>query len=169
RVTVGQRRRGETQVENMAEPIVTEGRDTDWQSVLDEELSRLPDHYRGVIVLCDLEGLTRREAARQLRIPEGSVASRLARARVMLAKRLTQRGIVFSGGSVAAALSAGSASASAPAALVACTIKAASLLAAGRAAGVISAKVAVLTEGVVKTMFMTRIKSLLAVVLVAAA
>src|SRR5262249_46383005 len=26
---------------------------------------RLPDHYRGVVVLCDLEGLTRKEAARQ--------------------------------------------------------------------------------------------------------
>ena len=48
------------------------------QAVLDEELGRLPDHYRGVIVLCDLEGMTRKEAARQLGIPEGSVASRLA-------------------------------------------------------------------------------------------
>ena len=103
--------------------------------MLDEELSRLPDHYRGVIVLCDLEGMTRKEAARQLGIPEGSVASRLARARAMLAKRLTRRGVVFSGGSVAAVLSAGSASASAPPALVASTIKAASLLAAGQGGG----------------------------------
>ena len=134
--------------------------------MLDEELSRLPDHYRGVVVLCDLEGMTRKEAARQLGIPEGSVASRLARARAMLAKRLTRRGVVFSGGSVAAVLSAGSASASAPPALVASTIKAASLLAAGQAAGVVSAKVAALTEGVVKAMFVTKIKSVLAVVLV---
>ena len=134
--------------------------------MLDEELSRLPDHYRGVIVLCDLEGMTRKEAARQLGIPEGSVASRLARARAMLAKRLARRGVVFSGGAVAAVLSAGSASASAPPALVASTIKAASLLAAGQAAGVISAKVAALTEGVVKAMFVTKIKSVLAVVLV---
>jgi hypothetical protein len=134
-------------------------------------LSRLPDHYRGVIVLCDLEGMTRREAAGQLGIPEGSVASRLARARVMLAKRLTQRGVVFSGGSVVAVLSAGSASASAPPALVASTIKAASLLAAGKAAatGAISAKVAALTEGMVKAMLVTKIKGVLAVVLVVAA
>jgi hypothetical protein len=40
--------------------------------------------------------------------------------------------------------------------------------AAGQAAGVVSAKVAALTEGVVKVMFVTRIKSLLAVVLVVA-
>jgi hypothetical protein len=99
--------------------------------------------------------MTRKEAARQLGIPEGSVASRLARARVMLAKRLTQRGVVFPGGSVAAVLSAGAASASAPPALVVSTIKAASLLAAGEAAGVVSAKVAALTEGTVKATFVT--------------
>jgi hypothetical protein len=49
---------------------------------------------------------------------------------------------------------------------VASAIKAASLLAAGQAAGVVTAKVAALTEGTVKAMFMTKIKSVLAVVLV---
>src|SRR5262245_38909575 len=82
----------ETQVVNMPEPTAAEVRDADVQTLVDEELNRLPDHYRGVVVLCDLEGMTRREAARHLGIPEGSVASRLARARVLLAKRLTQRG-----------------------------------------------------------------------------
>ena len=165
RATATKRRRRETQVVNMPEPTMPTVRDADLERVVDEELSRLPDHYRGVVVLCDLEGITRREAARQLGIPEGSVASRLARAWVMLAKRLTQRGVVFSGGSVAAVLS-GSASASAPPVLVASTIKAASLLAAWQTAGVVSAKVAALTEGVVKAMFVTKIKSVLAVVLV---
>jgi RNA polymerase sigma factor (sigma-70 family) len=166
RATAAKRRRRETQVVNMPEPTMPEVRDADLQRVVDEELSRLPDHYRGVVVLCDLEGMTRREAARQLGIPEGSVASRLARARAMLAKRLNQRGVLFSGGSVAAVLSAASASGSAPPALVASTIKAASLLAAGQAAGVVSAKVAALTEGVVNAMFTTKIKSVLAVVLI---
>jgi RNA polymerase sigma factor (sigma-70 family) len=166
RATAAKRGRREKQVVNMPEPTVPQVRDADLQKLVDDELSRLPDHYRGVIVLCDLEGRTRKEAAQQLGIPEGSVASRLARARVMLAKRLTQRGVVFSGGSVAAVLSAGSASASAPPALVVSTIKAVSLLAAGQTAGVVSAKVAALTEGVVKAMFVTKIKSVLAVVLV---
>jgi RNA polymerase sigma factor (sigma-70 family) len=169
RALSAKRRRRESQVMNMPEPTVAEVRDADLQSELEEELSRLPDHYRGVVVLCDLEGMTRKEAARQLAIPEGSVASRLARARVLLAKRLTRRGVVFSGGTVAAVLSAGPASASPPPALVASTIKAASLLVAGRAVGVVSAKVAALTEGVVKTMFVTKIKSVLALVLVVAA
>jgi hypothetical protein len=135
----------------MPEPAVPEVHDADLQRVVDEELSRLPDHYRGVVVLCDLEGMTRKQAARQLGIPEGSVA-----------KRLNQRGIVFSGWSVAAVLLAGSA----PPALVASTIRAASLLTAGQAAGFVSAKVAALTEGVVKTMFVSKIKTALAVVLI---
>jgi RNA polymerase sigma factor (sigma-70 family) len=169
RATAAKRGRREAQVVTMPEPTVAEGRDADLPFVLDEELSRLPGHYRGALVLCDLEGMTRKEAARQLGIPEGSVASRLARARALLAKRLTRRGVVFSGGSVAAALSAGSAPASAPPALVTSTIEAATLLAAGRAAGVVSAKVAALTEGVVKAMFVTKIKGVLAVVLIVAA
>src|SRR5204863_6720265 len=131
----------------MPEPTVAEVGDADVQDVVDEELSRLPDRYRVIVVLCDLEGLTRKDAARQLGIPEGSVASRLARARVMLAKRLTQRGVTLSGGALAAALSAASASAAAPSALVASSIKVACLVAAGKAtANLISAQVAALTE-----------------------
>src|SRR5262249_11871338 len=57
----------------------------DVQPVLDQELSRLPDYYRAVIVLCDLEGRTRTEVARQLGVPDGTVAGRLARARALLA------------------------------------------------------------------------------------
>src|SRR5204862_4860944 len=140
------RARRETQVVTMPEPTAEEARDTDWHSVLDDELGRLPDHYRGVIVLCDLEGQTRKDAARQLAIPEGSVASRLARARAMLAKRLTRRGVNLSGAALATLLPLNAGSASAPPALVASTINAASLFAAGRVAtaGAISARVAAL-------------------------
>jgi RNA polymerase sigma factor (sigma-70 family) len=171
RATAVKRQRRESQVVNVPEPTVAEVRDTDWQSVLDEELSRLPERYRGVIVLCDLEGTTRKEAARQLAIPEGSVASRLARARAMLAKRLTRRGGVFSGGSVAAVLSAGSALGSAPPALVASTIGALTLVAAGQAAGpgAIPARVAALTEGVINAMSIAKIRGALALALVACA
>ena len=168
RATAAKRGRRETQVADMPEPAMPEPampgvRDADSQSVVDEELSRLPGHYRGVVVLCDLEGMTRKEAARQLGLPEGSVASRLARARALLAKRLDRRGVTFSG-----SVAAGSA-VSAPPSLVASTIKAASLLAAGRAAGVVSVKVAALTEGVVKAMFVSKIKGVLAAVLVVVA
>src|SRR4029077_2588743 len=76
----------------------------DVQPLLDQELSRLPDIYRAVIVLCDLEGRTRAEVARQLGVPPGTVAGRLARARALLAKRLTGRGVTLSGGALAAGL-----------------------------------------------------------------
>ncbi len=169
RATAAKRGRRERQVVNPPEPTMEDVRDTDLQFVLDEMLSRLPDHYRAVIILCDLEGLTRKEAARQLAIPEGSVASRLARARALLAKRLARRG-VFSGGSVAAVLASGSASGAAPPALVASTIKATTLVTAGRAAatGMISAKAAALTEGVISAMSITKIRGVVALALVAA-
>src|SRR5262249_24070581 len=91
----------------------------DLRPVLDQELSRLPDHYRAVIVLSDLEGRTRKEVAAQLGCPEGTVASRLVRARSMLARRLTGRGVALSGGALAAVLAEQLASASVPKSAVA--------------------------------------------------
>ena len=72
----------------------------------------------------------------------------------------------MSGGALAALVSQNLAAAGVPTSVVSSTIKAASLLAAGQAAGVVSAKVAALTERVVKAMFVTKIKGVLAVVLV---
>src|SRR5205085_2883345 len=140
RATDAKRKERERQVPEMPEPAVAEqGQWHDLQPLLDEELSHLPDKYRAVIVLCDLEGKTRKEAARQLACPEGTVAGRLARARVMLAKRVTQRGVALSGGALAAVLWQNAASAGAPTSVVSSTIKAATLFAAGPAAtGVIS-------------------------------
>ena len=171
RATAAKRKERERQVTEMPELAVAE-QDLwhDLQPLLDEELSRLPDNYRAVIVLCDLEGKTRKQAARQLGVPEGTVAGQLARARVMLAKRLAQRGVALSGGALAAVLSQKVAAAGVPPLVVTSTIKAASLFAAGQAAatGVISVKVAALTEGVLKTMLLTKLKVAMAVVLLAA-
>src|SRR5207253_7459618 len=141
----------------------------DLQPLLDRELSRLPDKYRALLVLCYLDGRTRKEAARQLNLPEGTVASRLATARAMLAKRLARAGLAVSGGTLAAVLSPSVVSASVPACVASSTIKAATLFAAGQAAaaGGISIHAALLAEGVLKTMLLTKLKSSLLVVLTA--
>jgi RNA polymerase sigma factor (sigma-70 family) len=141
-----------------------------WQDlhrVLDEELSRLPDTYRLVVVLCDLEGKTRKEVAQQLSCREGTVAGRLARARQMLARRLTQRGVVLSGSALAALLLQSAASADVPGAVVSATIGAANLFAAGKAtAAAISPKVVAAAEGVLKAMMMSKLKAVITVLVV---
>jgi RNA polymerase sigma factor (sigma-70 family) len=65
----------------------------DRDAILHEELSRLPVKYRAVAILCDMEGLTQKQAADRLGWPDGTVRSRLARARVRLRERLTRRGM----------------------------------------------------------------------------
>ncbi len=113
-------------------------------------------------MLCALEGRTTESAARTLGCPRGTVATRLARARALLRRRLARRGFdpatpsVF--GNVVAAL---------PAALVDATVHAARFGTADRAAaaGVISARVAALTKGALPTMSLTKLTLTTAVVL----
>jgi len=140
----------------------------DLQPLLDQELSRLPDNYRAVIVLCDLEDRTRKEVARQLGVAEGTVAGRLARARAMLAKRLAQRGVTLSGLALAAALARNVASADVPNSVMSSTISAANLAATGQAvaAGAISPTVVALTDGVLKAMLMNKLRAVVVLVLV---
>jgi hypothetical protein len=126
--------------------------------LLDQELSHLPDVYRAPIVCCDLEGKTRQEAARQLGWSEGTLSGRLSRARALLAKRLNRRGILLSAGSLAAALAQEAAAAGMPYSLMISTVRAGSVFAVGQATGAISLKVAALTEGVLKAMWVTKLK-----------
>jgi len=63
-------------------------------AALDEEIARLPERLRSAVVLCELQGVSRREAALRLKIAEGTVSSRLAYARKRLATQLRRRGIV---------------------------------------------------------------------------
>src|SRR5207302_2799668 len=65
----------------------------DVQAVLDEEIQRLPARFREAFVLCVLEGKSGPEAAAELRCKEGTVKSRINRARQALQRQLTPRGI----------------------------------------------------------------------------
>ncbi len=130
------------------------------KQVLDEELLRLPEKLRTVIVLCDLSGRTRREAASELRIPLGTVTTRLARGRELLRNRLTRRGITIGAAALTAIFSGSLAQASVPPALALTTVKAASVYAASSslAAGTVSANVATLTQGVLSMMSLAKAK-----------
>lgn len=159
RRTAARRRAREVQVTTMPEPEVAH-RDqwSDVRPVLDQELSRLPDIYRVVVVLCDLEGRSRKEVAKQLGVPEGTIAGRLARARTLLSKRLRQQGIALSAGALATLLSS-NAEVAVPGMVASSTINAAGVYAAGQAAaGLLSAPVAALTEGVLKAMLVSKLK-----------
>jgi RND family efflux transporter MFP subunit len=160
RATDAKRRTREKQVMTMPEPEAAP--QDSWpnlETLIDQELAGLPDKYRVAVVLCDLEGKIGKDAARQLNIPEGTLASRLRTGRGMLAKRLSRHGLVLSGGALETALSQ-NASACAPAALAAATVKAATMVAAGQTVttAIVSAKVAALAEGVVKAMLLSKLK-----------
>jgi RNA polymerase sigma factor (sigma-70 family) len=151
------RRERERPMSEVPHPVVPPAESQDWRPLLDQELNRLPEKYRSAVVLCDLEGRSRREAARQLDIPEGTLSSRLATARQLLAKRLAGSGLALSGGALAVAMSEGAASAQVPAALVWSTARAAVLVASGQVTAV-APSAAALMEGVIKAMFLKKLR-----------
>src|SRR5262245_13461254 len=138
------------------------------QAVLDTALQELPEKYRAALVLCQLEGQTLAEAAQVLGCPPATVGTRVARGRKLLRDRLARHGLDLSLAGLSALLLASAAPAAAPAALVRATLKAALPFAAGtEAARLCSAQVAGLVEGGLQTMFLTRTKAALALLLAA--
>jgi RNA polymerase sigma factor (sigma-70 family) len=138
--------------------------------ILDGELSALPEKYRAPIVLCDLEGLSYREAAARLRCPQGTLSGRLTRARALLARRVARRGPPVTAVALATLL-ARDGSASVPPSLMAWTIRAGTLLAAGKGLteGAMSSKVGSLAEGVLKMMLLAKLKTVTGGLLLVAA
>jgi RNA polymerase sigma factor (sigma-70 family) len=135
--------------------------------LIHEELGRLPEHQRAVIVLCDLEGLTQQQAARQLGWPLGTVQSRLARGRRRLRDRLVRHGLAPSAGLLGGADAARAATGAVPAWLMETTARAAHALRTGGAtAGAVPAAVAQLVEGELRTMFLIQARRIAAVLLV---
>jgi RNA polymerase sigma factor (sigma-70 family) len=125
---------------------------------LDSALLRLPAKYRAAIVLCELQQLPRRRAAALLQIPEGTLSSRLAAGRKMLAAHLNKRGLTPSVGALGVALSILSRSAPAEP-LVVSTVEAAAIY---RASGAVSLATtscgaATLAQGVLKMMLIKKV------------
>jgi RNA polymerase sigma factor (sigma-70 family) len=129
--------------------------------LLDRALHALPEKYRLPVVLCELEGRSRKEVAGLLHLPEGTISSRLAYAKKLLAQKLSRRGAVLSAGAVTLVLAQGSASAGLPSSLLASTARAA--VGHTLTAGAVSVHVATLVEGVIRAMLLSKLKGAWAV------
>src|SRR5262249_19279915 len=139
----------------------------DLRPVLDEEIHQLPDKYRRPFVLCYFEGLTTEEAAEQLGCPRGTVSTRLAWARGRLWGRLTRRGVTLSAAALPVLLTQQASAAFLSPPIVAATVKAAVPFAGGKAAaGVVATKAAVLAQGAIQAMFISKLKMAAVIVLV---
>ncbi|HUR54681.1 MAG TPA: RNA polymerase sigma factor, partial [Gemmataceae bacterium] len=127
------------------EAEVVEPPDADALRVLDEEIAALPDHLRTAVVLCELDGLSRKDAAGRLAIAEGTLSSRLAKARKVLAERLRKRGVTVPAVALGTLLTAPSVSAG-------LVVRTSALLATAPPAAV-----AVLTKGAFRTMYFQKL------------
>ncbi len=151
------------------EPEAPAAHDThELRAVLDEELDRLPERFRRVLVICYLQEKTAEEAAVELGCPRGTVLSRLLRGRERLRARLSRRGLALPA-TVAALALAGEASAALPAAqLVGSTVTGASSWAVGgTAGGSASVPAAQLAREVLNAMRMNAVMKLVMALVVA--
>jgi len=162
RAVRARRRTRESQVDAMPEPAAPPAADgwDELKPILDEELARLPDRLRVPVVLCDLEGRPQRAVAGQLGIAPATLAGRLADARKALAARLTRRGVTLAAPALAALLAERASAGVVKPQLAAGVVKAAEAVAAGGvAAGLVSANALQLCDGVMRMIFLTKLKA----------
>jgi RNA polymerase sigma factor (sigma-70 family) len=162
RATIARRRVHERRCVAMAERS-SSSRDEvsdDQDAILHEEVGRLPEGHRKAVVLCDLEGLSHEEAARQLGWPIGTVKSRQARGRARLRDRLIRRGLAPMAAALASVLSEQTAKAIVPAVLAESMVQLALRVGLGKTtmAGLVSAPVLALVEGGLRMMMLSRVK-----------
>lgn len=77
RAAAERRRIHEARASGNRSPLFFNKPSDDLDAAIHEELERIPERYRSVLVLCYLEGLTQHQAAERLGCPVGTVQSRL--------------------------------------------------------------------------------------------
>ncbi|APW61834.1 sigma-70 family RNA polymerase sigma factor [Paludisphaera borealis] len=155
--TSAARRRSHERNAGQARPLAfTDDPRDDLGPVIHEELDRIPERFRTVLVLCFLEGLTQHQAAERLGWPVGTVQSRLARGRERLGARLARRGLAPSAAVLASSLAS---EAAVPAALADSTVRLAVTISGARAMAIGTVPVAVmqLVRKGVRTMFVNKV------------
>jgi RNA polymerase sigma factor (sigma-70 family) len=132
-----------------------------------EELGKLAEKYRQPVILHHLEGLDYETAAPMCGCNGKTFSVRLTRGREQLRERMARRGVTLGAAALVAGMSQSAASAAElPAALVASTCKAATAVAAGGSVaggGLVSAKVAALTDSALRLLFWGQVKTVAAV------
>jgi RNA polymerase sigma factor (sigma-70 family) len=101
------------------------------QTVLDEELARLPEKFREPLLLCYLEGRSRDEVATRLGVPSTTLRGRLEQGRERLRAGLARRGVTLSAALVLPVLLETRARAALPPALAVTTTRMATAFAVG--------------------------------------
>jgi RNA polymerase sigma factor (sigma-70 family) len=133
--------------------------------IVQDEVQRLPERYRAPVVLCYWEGLTHEQAAAQLGCPIGTIRSRIARARDLLRRRLSRRGVAPIAGLAASGFDLTSVvpvPAAVPDPWIAATLQAITPFAAGggpATAGAGSATVGALVQYILRRMLIMKLKT----------
>jgi RNA polymerase sigma factor (sigma-70 family) len=163
------RRSHERRVASRAAKSVADADRDDLGALIQEEVGRLPDRLRAPVVLCYFEGKTCQESADELGLPVGTVKSRLSEARARLRPRLARSGCAPD--NEASSAWPVMASPIVPAGLARSTIRSVMATAACEATsvGAVSTSVVLLTQGVLRAMLFSKLKTAVALVAAIAA
>lgn len=156
----GKLRRGVRPAGPLPDDLATTASDpaaADTRRAVREAVGRLPADYRAAVELCYVAGYTTAEAADRLGWPKGTVLTRLAWARKRLRADLLHRGVVPAAGAVGGLLLDRAACAVGPGAVQAASRAAATVAMQGTLAGLATERAVHLTEGVLRTMTLTKL------------